>query len=318
MTERVALVVEDDAAIRRGLVDALRFSGFVVRECGHGDEAIDLAVEHDVDLVLLDVLLPGIDGFEILARLRRFRPRLPVIMLTARGAEDDRVRGLRLGADDYVVKPFSARELLARVDAVLRRCAERPSEVRALVLGDRRVDFDRMRIELPGGETRTLSEHQAEILHYLASNRGRAVGRDELLQHLWGCDPKRVESRTVDMHIARLRDKLEADARAPKLILTVRAKGYRLATEAEVTGHPGSLRVDVRDHGPGVASERARAIFEPFERGGRDAADPVPGVGLGLALARDLARALGGELSHAQPEGAGACFRLRVPAGRTG
>ena len=234
MTERVAVVVEDDPAIRRGLVDALRFAGFTARECAHGDDAVDLAVARDVDLVLLDVLLPGTDGWEILTRVRRFRPRLPVIMLTARGAEDDRVRGLRLGADDYVVKPFGARELLARVDAVLRRSAERPSEVRAIVLGDRRVDFDRMQIELPGGETRALSEHQAEILHYLAANRGRAVGRDELLQQLWGCDPKRVESRTVDMHIARLREKLEADPSRPRLILTVRAKGYRLATDAEL------------------------------------------------------------------------------------
>ena len=239
MTDRVALVVEDDLAIRRGLVDALRFAGFTVRECGHGDEAVDLAVDRDVELVLLDVLLPGTDGFEILRRLRRSRPRLPVIMLTARGAEDDRVRGLRLGADDYVVKPFSARELLARVDAVLRRSAERPSDVRALDFGDRRVDFDRMQIELAGGETRTLSEHQAEILRYLAAHRGRAVGRDELLQQLWGCDPKRVASRTVDMHVARLREKLEVDASAPRFILTVRAKGYRLATDAELAGSAG-------------------------------------------------------------------------------
>ncbi len=234
MSDRVALVVEDDPAIRRGLIDALRFAGFAVRECGDGGEAVDLAVERDVDLVLLDVLLPGVDGFEILQRLRRFRPRLPVIMLTARGAEDDRVRGLRLGADDYVVKPFSARELLARVEAVLRRSAERPSAVRSLSLGDRRVDFDRLQIELAGGETRALSEHQAQLLHYLAANRGRAVGRDELLQHLWGCDPARVESRTVDMHIARLREKLEPEGGPPRFVQTVRGKGYRLATEAEL------------------------------------------------------------------------------------
>ncbi len=226
------MVVEDDAPIRRGLVDALRFAGYTVRECADGEEARTRVKAPDLDLVLLDVVLPGQDGFAILSELRRFRPRLPVIMLTARGAEDDRVRGLRLGADDYVVKPFSARELLARVEAVLRRSAERPSDVRHLRFEGLEVDFERREARV-SGETRSLSAQQADILRFLAVHRGRAVSRDELLQHLWGGDPGKVESRTVDMHIARLREKVEPSPAKPTLILTVRAKGYMLAAGVE-------------------------------------------------------------------------------------
>ena len=232
MSTRRVLVVEDDAAIRRGIVDALRFGGFDPIERDDGPSGLEAAIAADLDLVLLDVMLPGMDGFGVLERLRRARPRLPVIMVTARGAESDCVSGLRGGADDYVVKPFGAKELLARVDAVLRRSAERPTDVTAIDIGGRRVDFERREVTLPGGETRVLSEKEAATLRYLAGAPGRAVSRDELLQSVWGLDPRGLHTRTVDVHIARLREKLDDDPAAPSVVVTVRSKGYMLARQA--------------------------------------------------------------------------------------
>ncbi|MCA9000881.1 MAG: response regulator transcription factor, partial [Planctomycetes bacterium] len=158
MGQKTILVVEDDTAIRRGLTDSLEYQGYRVIACGDGLEAERLLLRAELDLVLLDVVLPGKNGFELLPELRRSRPRLPVIMVTARGAEEDRVRGLKGGADDYVVKPFSSSELVARVEAVLRRSAERPTDVSSLVQGERRVDFERREVRCPETEARQLSE----------------------------------------------------------------------------------------------------------------------------------------------------------------
>jgi DNA-binding response OmpR family regulator len=227
------LVVEDDAAIRRGLVDALRFHGCGVLEASDGAAGLRLALESPCDLVLLDVMLPRMDGLSVLGELRRSRPTLPVIMVTARGAEEDRVRGLSGGADDYVVKPFSARELLARVDAVLRRSPHRPGDVSVLRCGESRVDLERREVTRNGAPAQ-LTEHEAGILRYLAANRSRAVERDELLQHVWGLNPRGLRSRTVDMHVARLREKVEADPAQPRVVLTVRGKGYMLGEQVEV------------------------------------------------------------------------------------
>jgi DNA-binding response OmpR family regulator len=182
-------------------------------------------------LLLLDVVLPGKNGFEILRELRGSHPQLPVIMLTARGAEEDRVRGLKLGADDYVVKPFSATELLARVEAVLRRSAERPSDLRELQLADRTVHLELGRVLLPNGDGHRLSDLETRLLRYLAVNRGRPVDRKELLQRVWGGNAREMETRAVDMHVRRLREKIEQDAANPTLIVTVRGKGYMLARE---------------------------------------------------------------------------------------
>jgi len=225
------LVVEDDAPIRRGLCDALRYAGYAVEECPTGDAALATACAASPDLLLLDVVLPGKDGFEILRELRDSHPQLPVIMLTARGAEEDRVRGLRLGADDYVVKPFSATELLARVEAVLRRSAERPSDLRELQLADRTVYLELGRVLLPNGDGHRLSDLETRLLRYLAVNRGRPVDRKELLQRVWGGNTREMETRAVDMHVRRLREKVEQDAANPTLIITVRGKGYMLAEE---------------------------------------------------------------------------------------
>jgi DNA-binding response OmpR family regulator len=228
---RKVLVVEDDRAIRRGLVDALRFAGYDTTDAADGEEGLAQALVPGVDLVLLDVLMPKRDGFSVLEELRRSRPGLPVIVLTAKGAEEDRVRGLKGGADDYVVKPFSANELLARVDAVLRRSPERPRSIGTITISGRTIDFERREIRFTDGTRDDLTEREAEILHYLAANPGRAIARDEILARVWGIEPRGLHTRTVDMHVARLRERLRDDPDDPKIILTVRARGYRIAIE---------------------------------------------------------------------------------------
>jgi DNA-binding response OmpR family regulator len=172
--------------------------------------------------------MPKKDGLEVLAELRRARPTLPVIVLTARGAEEDRVRGLRMGADDYVIKPFSARELLARVEAVLRRSLGRPGDVTRARFGRALVDFERREIRWSQKDREELSATEAALLSFLLTNRQRAVSRDELLTRLWGIGPAGTETRTVDMHIARLRSKLReaGGSKAGEAIVTVRATGY--------------------------------------------------------------------------------------------
>ncbi len=220
------LTIEDDAAIRRGIVDALRFAGYEVLQTGRGREGLLLATTADYDLLLLDLVLPECDGMEILGRLRAVRPAMPVIILTARGDEADRIAGLRDGADDYVVKPFSVRELLARVEAVLRRSAERPTDLAEVPIAAGRIDMARREVQFRDGRRTELSEREVEIIRYLAINSGRAVAREELLANVWRISPKGLATRTIDMHIARLREKLHDDPAGPETILTVRRQGY--------------------------------------------------------------------------------------------
>jgi DNA-binding response OmpR family regulator len=193
-----------------------------------GDTGLDKALHGGCDLVLLDLVLPGRDGLAVLRELRRAHPTLPVIILTARGAEADRVRGLREGADDYVTKPFSIRELLARVDAVLRRSPERPGDVRSLRLPEGQVDLERQEVVFTDGTRHELSLRETELLRYLAANPGRVVSREELLSRVWGVRPGATETRTVDVHVARLRTKLRDPGATGALLVTVRGKGYRL------------------------------------------------------------------------------------------
>jgi DNA-binding response OmpR family regulator len=222
------VVIEDEQAIRRGVVDALRVSGYQVTEAADGPVGLTEAGKPGVDLVLLDLLLPRLDGLDVLAELRKTRPVLPVIILTARGSEDDRVRGLKMGADDYVVKPFSARELLARVEAVLRRSDNRRSEAPGARLGRAVIDFSRREVRWSEHERGELSETETAILCFLVAHRKRAVSREELLGGIWGIETDGLETRTVDMHIARLRTKLRdpSGRKTPEAILTVRAHGY--------------------------------------------------------------------------------------------
>ncbi len=226
MNARVILVIEDDLAIRRGTVAALRHAGYEVREAGDGVAGAELALVGDLDLVLLDLVLPRRDGLEVLRRIRSGDPGLPVIVVTARGAEEERVRGLEMGADDYVVKPFSARELLARVEAVLRRSPGRPQPVRHLLLATGEVDLDRCEMRLAGGGREELSKLEADVLRYLAKSGDRLVSRDELLARVWQQKPHLIATRSVDMTIARLRKKLGGR----EVLVTVRGKGYRLSS----------------------------------------------------------------------------------------
>lgn len=229
MTSQQVLTVEDDAAIRRGIVDALRFAGYTPFEAATGDAGLEMATRRSFDLVLLDLVLPGCGGLEILKAIRQVHPTQPVIILTARGEENDRVEGLRLGADDYVVKPFSVRELLARVEAVLRRSPERPHELEQVHLPSGVADLARCEVRHSDGTRVELSEKEVELLRYLAGNAGRAITRDELLLRVWQLNPRGLATRTIDMHVTRLREKLRDDPTNPRMVLTVRGKGYMFA-----------------------------------------------------------------------------------------
>jgi DNA-binding response OmpR family regulator len=228
MARKRILVIEDDAAIRRGLVDALGFAGYATLEASEGAAGLAAALESDCDLLLLDLVLPGRDGLAILREIRAMRSPLPVIVLTARGSEDDRVRGLDCGADDYVIKPFSIKELLARIDAVLRRVPERQQPVRRFAFTGGQADLEGHEILFDDGRRCELSERERQLLHYLACHPGRAVSREELLARVWGLNPSGITTRTIDMHIARLREKLH-DGPSPRIVLTVRGQGYMLA-----------------------------------------------------------------------------------------
>ena len=223
------LIVEDDLAIRRGVADALRHVGHAVLESGDGVEGERLAVSKPVRLVLLDLVLPLKDGLSVLATIRTAKPGLPVILLTALGGEDDRVRGLRLGADDYVVKPFSVRELLARVESVLRRSPERSyceMGVTPFAVPGGEVDLALRVVRFDDGAHAELSDLETNLLRYLASCPDRLVSRDELLVQVWRIDPKKVTTRSVDMSIARLRKKLRDEGE--QVLTTRRGGGYLL------------------------------------------------------------------------------------------
>jgi len=223
------VVVEDEPAIRRGVSDALRLSGYEVTEAGDGAVGYREGAAAGVDLVLLDLLLPKRDGLDVLSELRRTCPTRPVIILTARGTEEDRVRGLKMGADDYVVKPFSAKELIARVEAVLRRTLRPVPEVKLVTVAGGVIDLHRREVRWKHGDRVDLSETEAALLKYLVCNRERAVSREELLSRVWGIGTAGLETRAVDMHVARLRAKLRDPAGGDdqgEAIVTVRAHGY--------------------------------------------------------------------------------------------
>ncbi|MEM1085999.1 MAG: response regulator transcription factor [Verrucomicrobiota bacterium] len=228
MAETTILVIEDDPAVRRGVVDALEFAGYRTLEAGDGNKGLELALQASYRLLLLDLVMPGRDGFSILSELKKRRAGQPVIILSARGEENDRVRGLELGADDYVMKPFSVRELLARVEAVLRRTCEREAPVEKRTVPGGEVDFSAGRVAFENGDEESLSEREAELLRYLLEAEGRVVSREEILRHVWGLDPARTETRTLDMHIMHLRSKLRD--KAQQFLVTVRGKGWKVTS----------------------------------------------------------------------------------------
>jgi two-component system response regulator RegX3 len=224
-TRLEVLVVEDEEAIRRGVCDVLAFHGHVPTGVATGEEGLRQGMEPRFELVILDVMLPGRSGFDVCTELRAARPRLPILMLTARGAEEDVLRGFRCGSDDYVTKPFSVAELVARIEALLRR-AGKQGRARPFSVGRWRVDPQRLQAQRDG-ESVTLSRLEADLLSLLAREVGRIVSRRTLLQEVWGFEaPERVETRTVDVHVSNLRKRLGDDGR--RLIETVRGEGYRL------------------------------------------------------------------------------------------
>jgi len=222
------LVIEDDEPIRLGICDALENAGYDPLQAASAEEGLQQAGSAQFDLVLLDVVLPGIDGMSAIPRLKEVQPLVPIIMLTARGTEEDRVRGLQLGADDYVVKPFSVNELLARIAAVLRRCQTTiPSGQEISLPGGRSVDLSNRIVEFNDGRRVELSERENELLKYFCSRRGQIVSRDELLKAVWQLSPRGLQTRTIDMHVARLREKLGEGNGQTQIIQTERGRGYR-------------------------------------------------------------------------------------------
>jgi DNA-binding response OmpR family regulator len=220
------LIVDDEPAIVRGLQDNLRFEGYDTLTATSGTQALELVGREAPDLVILDVMMPRMSGWEVCRELRRRGLQVPVIMLSARGAEADRVQGLELGADDYVTKPFSLRELLARVRAVLRRPgARRPAEEYAF--GAVRVR-PRGRQVFQAGAPVHLTRKEFDLLVYLLAHRGEVVTRERLLDEVWGHD-RFPTTRTVDTHVLLLRKKFEVDPERPRFILTVHGQGYRFA-----------------------------------------------------------------------------------------
>jgi DNA-binding response OmpR family regulator len=220
------LIVDDEPEIVRGLEDNLRFEGYQTSTASDGREALTVAAREAPDLILLDIMMPGLSGWDVCRALRGQGIDVPIIMLTARAEEGDRVRGLELGADDYITKPFSLRELLARVRAVLRRPGPR-HKVEEFAFGDTRVR-PRGRQAFRAGREVGLTRKEFELLVYLLEHRGEVVTRERLLDEVWGYE-RFPTTRTVDTHILRLRRKFEADPDRPAFILTVHGQGYRFA-----------------------------------------------------------------------------------------
>jgi two-component system response regulator RegX3 len=226
------LIVEDEEAIRAGLVDVLLYHGYTTDAVGNGNKGLELALSGKYDLILLDVMLPGLDGFEICNRIRMQDREQPIIMLTAKSQDEDIIQGLQLGADDYVSKPFSVAQLVLRIQAVLRRSRigiEADNTIR--LCADHSVDTRNMSGCLGGREV-VFTRREVEILQYLSLNTDRPVSRDELLNKLWGYAKNLdLETRTVDIHIAKIRRKIEAEPTHPRFLVTVRGAGYRLMVE---------------------------------------------------------------------------------------
>jgi len=226
------LVVEDEEAIREGLIDVLVFHGYVVDSAATGPDGLEKAQTGKFDLVLLDIMLPGMDGYEICDRIRTDDREQAIIMLTAKTSDEEIIEGLKLGADDYVSKPFSIQQLVLRIEAVLRRSRTGIELARTLQLGDVEVDTENFS-GLKNGEALTFTRREIEVLSYLAQNQDRPISRDELLVKVWGYAKNLdIETRTVDIHIAKLRRKIEANPKEPANLITVRGAGYRLITGA--------------------------------------------------------------------------------------
>ncbi len=221
------LVVEDEPHIALGLKDALEFEGFSVVAAGRGLEGVNLARSERPDAIILDLMLPDVNGYRVCEEVRRFDRHVPIIMLTARSQEADKVRGLDAGADDYVTKPFSVNELVARIRAIFRRAALSPGAPEVFKIGDAEVNLSAQTVTR-GKKVEPLSFYEVELLRLLHAKAGIPVGRDEILGKVWGLDANPT-NRTVDNFVVKLRKKIEPSADKPVHILTVYGTGYKLA-----------------------------------------------------------------------------------------
>lgn len=226
------LIVEDELNMRLGLKDNLEFEGYEVETAADGAEGLAVATESTFDLIVLDVMMPKMSGFDVCKQLRTKGITTPIILLTAKGEEIDKVLGLELGADDYITKPFSLRELLARIKAILRRSESTPQKSgidQPVLIGKLEVTFATYSVSCNGKDVQ-MSPKEIDVLRYLWENRNKAVSRDDLLNNIWGYD-ENPTTRTVDNFIVRIRQKIESDPNHPKIILTIHGVGYKLITE---------------------------------------------------------------------------------------
>ncbi|MDA0680492.1 MAG: response regulator transcription factor [Proteobacteria bacterium] len=226
------LIVEDEEAIREGLVDVLVFHKYQTDSAATGPAGLEKALTGKFDLILLDVMLPGMDGYEICNRIRAQDRNQPIIMLTAKTSDEEIVQGLKLGADDYVAKPFSIQQLVLRIEAVLRRSRMGVEQARTISLQGIEIDTENLKGR-GGSEEIDFTKREVELLCYLAQHPDRPISREELLLKVWGYARNLdIETRTVDIHIAKLRRKIETDPKEPVNLITVRGAGYRLVTKA--------------------------------------------------------------------------------------
>ena len=230
------LIVEDESAIHAGLTDVFIYHGYDVTVAEDGDKGCSLALSGQFDLVLLDVMLPKRNGFEVCETIRTRYPAQPIIMLTAKVGDDEIVQGLRLGADDYITKPFSVEQLVLRVAAVLRRSSQGlpgAEAVTEISLGNWQIDVRSLAAVNESGLETKFTKREMEVLVYLNGNPERPVSRDELLANVWGyTNHELIETRTVDIHIAKIRKKIELRPSEPKRLVTVRGAGYRLQSDS--------------------------------------------------------------------------------------
>lgn len=228
---KTILVVEDEPSLIFTLRDTLESEGYNVIVSEDGEQAVPLVQEHKPDLMILDIMLPGKSGYDICKEVRSLKYTFPIIMLTAKDQEIDKVKGLNLGADDYLTKPFGVKELLARIQARLRRASaySSSSEVEILKLGNVTIDLQESEVTLPDGSKNELTAREVELIRYLLSAGGEPVSRDELLEKVWRYEFS-TNTRTVDVHISKLRAKIEEKPDDPRYLITLHGVGYLLKT----------------------------------------------------------------------------------------
>jgi two-component system alkaline phosphatase synthesis response regulator PhoP len=221
------LIIEDNPGIQMSLMDEFEANGYTVYTVGNGNDGLKLVKDHNPDLIILDIMLPGIDGYEVCKKLRMEGNTTPVIMLTVKDKEIDKVLGLEFGADDYVTKPFSVRELSARIKSIFRRIEEYSNESHLYNIGETSLDFRKYEATRKGVKI-DFTALEFQLLQFFIRNRGKVLSRNELLEHVWGEHNVVISLRTIDSHVASIRKKLEEDPSNPEFIINIRGVGYKL------------------------------------------------------------------------------------------